>query len=298
MDESDIGILAALGIGAYLIWSRLSAGTSKACDTLVGLPRVLCEIGWQVAGGTTVFDQDKICASLGGTWNESTGMCLIAPHTPLPRDGHGCLLNTQHWCDSDNQCRDIAQGCTPAAGCPPYTEWSPLFSKCIATGEMITCPDGSTHYPGNCPSVTVIPKCQVSECSPGQTICDNGIPKICLPSGSGCEGSGFWATTNIDLCKPPSMIVDCSCGKIDLNNPPGTTCETACKGYTPPGGCKTDMWTAMRACGQTQGGMTTCMGTARTCAAMGATIDDGSGSVFYSPKQFAYNQCLKDTCGW
>ena len=39
--------------------------------------------------------------------------------------------------------------------------------------------------------------------------------------------------TLYDYCdhpKPTSDIHDCSCGKVDFNNPPGTTCESACAG--------------------------------------------------------------------
>jgi hypothetical protein len=58
-------------------------------------------------------------------------------------------------------------------------------------------------------------------------MCVDGISKICVPLGAGCEDKGIWSQGG-QACKIASNIVDCSCGKVDLNNPPGTTCETAC----------------------------------------------------------------------
>jgi len=162
------------------------------------------------------------------------------------------------------------RGCVarpPHEQCPVNSEWDYILSKCVSTEKMVTCPDGSQHYPGFCP--VVIPKCAESECIPDTTMCDNGIPKVCIPLGTGCEDRGMWAVGGT-ACKPLSNIVDCSCGKIDLNNPPGTTCESACKGAPPSWTIPVDYATCMRAC--PTGRDIICWGTKEVCAASGAVI--------------------------
>ena len=217
----DVGLIAGVIAGAYLLWRYVlpkeptcPAGTHFAdqCADVQGLPKVLCEIGRFASGGLGL---------------ECVPDAVI-PIKPLERDDHGCLLGTQHYCETDKLCRDIAQACTPIEGCPPNTEWSPTHNKCISVGGMIDCPGSNVHtYPELCPGVNpIIPACPMpNECTPGEIVCDNGISRLCVSQGTGCEERGIWAKGG-NACKAPSMLVQCSCGTVDLIS--GITCEQAC----------------------------------------------------------------------
>jgi hypothetical protein len=229
----NIGILAALAAAAILAYKFLAGTTGIGstpkcpegqtwrgdCEGLAGMPGLLCSLGGWVAGGQ--------------------GQCIpsdeVPPVVPLPKDEHGCIIGVQHYCEApDRKCRDIAQSCTPATGSPGECyEWSVLEGKWVYSPSLpgcgiITCPDGSQHYKENCP--TDKPRCDISECTPGEQVCVDGIPKICIPLGIGCEQSGFWANGGV-ACKPASLLKQCPSGSwVDLNNPPGITLAQACAG--------------------------------------------------------------------
>lgn len=244
----------------------------------------------------------------GGKWIEceqdrKTPACRCEVPLPvvLPKDEHGCIIGVQHYCDlPDLKCRDIAQKCTPAAGKPGTCyEWDVLSGRWIYSPSLpdcgiITCPDGSQHYKENCP--VKIDPCPVSECTPGSIICASGIPKVCVEGGIECRDHGVWSIGG-NACKPVSNIVDCRCGKVDLNNPPGTTCETACKGYSPLGACKVPMFDAMRGCGQTDPGKSW-GGSRAECQFGGDLCFLNSQGLWVNEAQDNYNRCLANTCGW
>ena len=245
----ELGILGAVGVGAYLLWSRLQAGTSTACNTLVGLPRVLCELGWQVGGGTTVFDQDKICAMLGGTWNAATGLCHIGKGGGggIPdKDSHGCYVDSQHWCETDGRCLDNAQTCLPGGadhGRPgPCYEWSPTFGKWLYSPSQEGC----------VPYFDIHPVVTPEQCGKYTGMCDrafgnvrdwiNTRQKTSLCKNQQDPDLHTWIAEFMPydyaevlrICngaydKPVSNIQTCPDGsKVDLNNPPGTTLDQAC----------------------------------------------------------------------
>jgi hypothetical protein len=317
----DYGIIAGIALAAYFVWTAFFKKEApkqcppgqtavNPCEGQMGWPAFLCNLGRNVTGAFLDCKPDTtpgldVCPA--GSILEG-GICkpVNVPVVPLPRDTFGCLLGTQRWCPIDEKCMDIARSCTPDPALIPSPgpcyEWSPTFHKWLYSPSMpgcesmITCPDGSEHYPGNCP--VKIPKCAESECIPGTLVCVDGISKICVPLGAGCEDRGFWTTTTIDLCKLQSQIVDCSCGKVDLNNPPGNTCEKACAGYVAPGPCKKNMWDAMRSCGQTLPGKSF------NLSKEGCENNNGVGNCYPTnggwgnAAQVNYNNCLKAACGW
>lgn len=214
MDETikTVGILAAVGIGAYLIWSRLSTGTSKACDTLVGLPRVLCEIGWQVTGGTTILDQDKICASLGGVWNEATGLCVMGTK-PCPE---GTLWTAG--LAGTGYCRpyDI----DPPGDCTLPKKWDAILKRCMSPSPgKKTCPDGSivSDY------ITCIPS-TVKPCPTNNGA--GGDFKSCEDGSQVCD---IWTCPENNRTIIPSNIVRCPSGAL-VTLVPGLSLTQACEG--------------------------------------------------------------------
>lgn len=305
----ELGVLGAIGVGAYLLWSRLQAGTSTACNTLVGLPRVLCELGWQVSGGTTIFDQDKICAMFGGTWNAATGLCHIGGGSGIPdKDSHGCYVDSQHWCDTDNKCRDNAQACTPGGKSPGACyEWSPTFGKwiysptmpgCIPYYDDTTITETCGKYTGRCDEAISNVRSWINSRSK-ELLCNN-------PNDQGlttwiAEFMPYDYAEVVKICqgiydKPVTNIQKCPDGTlVDLNNPPGTTLEEACTNVN-PGACKINMLDAMRGCGQTLPGKKMCCGPQNVCNAFGADIP--YQGCFTNAAQLNYINCLNNACGW
>jgi hypothetical protein len=119
---------------------------------------------------------------------------------------------------------DNSRSCTPEESLIPSPgpcyEWSPTFHKWLYSPGLPGCVPYTEH--------PVAPTCAESECTPGEQLCDaNGISRICVPQGAGCEDRGIWSQGG-NACKLATNIVQCECGLVDLNNPPGTTCESAC----------------------------------------------------------------------
>jgi hypothetical protein len=251
----DYGIIAGVLLAGYVVWTMFfkkeapkecPAGQKAVnpCEGQIGWPAFLCNLGRNVTGAFLDCKPDITPGGDGcpaGSILEN-GMCkpVNIPAVPTLYDQFGCVMQLQKWCPIDKKCMDNTRSCTPDPALIPSPgacyEWSPTFHQWLYSPSMpgcesmITCPDGSMHYPGNCP--TVIPKCAESECTPGATLCADGISKICVPLGIGCEERGFWANTTIDFCKAATNIVDCACGKVDISI--AGSCAKACAGYVPP----------------------------------------------------------------
>jgi|GEM_PF-5669794 len=236
----DYGIIAGIALAAYFVYTAFfkkeapkvcPAGQHAVnpCEGQIGWPAFLCNLGRNVTGAFLDCKPDSGSGDLScpaGSVLEN-GVCkpVNVPVVPLQRDSFGCLIETQRWCPIDKMCMDNARSCTPEPSMIPSPgacyEWSPTFHEWVYSPTMPGCVPYYEIPP-------VIPRCAESECTPGVTMCDNGISKICVPLGIGCEDRGFWDTSKIDLCKELTNIVKCSCGLVDLNNPPGNTCQKAC----------------------------------------------------------------------
>jgi len=196
------------------------------CAGLAGLPKWLCMFGDFIIGYKNCYPGfDLACGAMGGNYNTDT--CECTQIKPLEHDEHGCLKHTQHFCDTDKKCLDKAQACTPIGEAPDCKEWSPTDARWVfSPSKCKPCPTGQ-HRDA---AYTCIPDkvlCPIpSECTPGDIACFDGVSKRCVPQGTGCETRGIWSKGG-NGCKT-SNIVQCSCGKVDLNNPPGTTCQSAC----------------------------------------------------------------------
>ena len=307
---TNVLILGAVAAGAYLIWSRLQAGTSTACNTLVGLPRILCELGWQVSGGTTVFDQDKICAMLGGTWNAATGLCHIGgggSGTPTV-DSHGCYVDSQHWCETEARCLDNAQHCLPpgpGAGRPGACyEWSPTFGQwlyspnaegCVPYYEEPLDTAQCGKYTGMCDRAYANVRSWINARSK-PLLCNNAqdpnlqtwiaqfMPDDYAEVLKICNGAYDKPDTNLQQCPNGAWV--------DLNNPPGTTLAAACQGSEVKAGCTIAATIPCRSAANFIGA-NSCCGNEAACRGSGAylPVDDYPG-CFENDIQRARRLCF------
>lgn len=279
----NIGIIAGLAAAAFLAYKFFTGtpglgSTPKCpagekwvgdCEGTTGLPGLLCGIGGFVAG--------------------AQGQCVptgkVPPVVPLPKDEHGCIIGVQHYCEApDRKCRDKAQACTPAESPGSCYEWSPLFGKWIYSPTM----------PGCVPTklIPVIPKCAESECTPGAAMCAEGIPKVCVPLGTGCEDRGLWANGG-SACKPKSVLKQCASGAwVDLNNKPGITLEEACRGSANKPILNEFFDDCIRGCGQTKPGQVMCVGSREACNASGATVSLGE-NLYANQLAIDIGTCMK-----
>jgi len=175
-----IGILAAVGYIVAVNW-----------DTITGFWCMIPGMCTPPQNCGCSFGQAELCVLSGGTWHECkadgvTPDCTCEDKIVVnPYDEHGCLKASQHWCDTEQKCRDFAQGCIPEGGCTdPCTEWSPMFNKCLF--NLSLCPE------------------HIDACVRGTTRCLNNSLDYCVdslykglhwePSGQYCGSGGVIPT--------------------------------------------------------------------------------------------------------
>ena len=162
----NIGILAALVGGVYLVYKMFSGGGTWKWPTLPTWPTI-CDpfsSAWCVLGGGSVTDA-----------------CVCIPAVDDPTDAHGCHANYQHWCSTDGKCFDNAQACTPAGGCPDCEEWSPMYSQCLFSPSKCVddhiCSDGTSRH-----SYQPCPECSPTKaCSDGSYVCPTDVCPPYIP---------------------------------------------------------------------------------------------------------------------
>jgi hypothetical protein len=195
--------LAIVGVVGYMAWKNWDAIISGFCKlpgaTATGWcgPNPLdCKMTtaecWAAKGPHATVDTatctcnasplDDPCPT--GQHKEN-GVCV------LDRDTHGCLTATQHWCDTDNQCRDNALTCTPS-GEHDCQEWDPFHNVWLySPSKCKPCPTGTHRDMYDCVPDTTKP------CNP--TNGNNGDYQVC-PDGSHVCDLRSCPTT--DKCSP------------------------------------------------------------------------------------------------
>lgn len=207
------------------------------------------------------------CIWKGNTWQDADCSCTQGTQPPKPgcTNGQticqpatgtieGCIdgqwVDTGYPCEArQDTCEEgttkceagFLQECLRIAG---FTKWQAVIENgdvkhceqpgCPNAWEADYCPNSGGYWDEDLcscvyPNKPIEPTCSANECVPGTVECQAGISHRCVPQGTGCEQFGIWAHGG-HACDPVTNIVDCECGKIDLNNPPGTTCESACAG--------------------------------------------------------------------
>lgn len=216
----NIGIIGALAAAAYFVYvtwvkrPEISPGVPAPpdaydpCAALGGLPKWLCMFGDFILGYKNCEPYfDSACADMGGLYDTNTCMCSrVAEPTPLPRDDHGCLIDTQQWCPNDNQCRDVARACTPDVLVVPRPtvrpecyewdpssgtwQWSDSYCPYVPTPPVPPhertkqCPDGQYYYPEDiCPPY--VPPVATKSCTCGGIIYEVSEAEAALYAGCG-----------------------------------------------------------------------------------------------------------------
>jgi hypothetical protein len=295
----SIGVLGLIAAAAYLLYTRWDNITSSLCK----LP-----FAREFFGEEMCPNIEQNCPA--GSWENTAGTCcpdntntyeggICINRIPRTQDEHGCWTDIQHWCATDNQCRDNAQACTPSTGCEPCYEWSPTFAKCLYSPTKCppepckktkACDDGSYVCPENaCPPWTQPHRDM-------QCICGNQVFTLTAAEEAAYQGCG-------DYCDKVHPI-DCDGVQrcpvtgafVDLCNPPGITLEQACKGSIQQP-CQVTMWDALKQCGQTTPGMIWSTDQ-HSCETQGGSscypVKTGYGNQAY----VNYTKCLDIACGW
>lgn len=314
----DYGIIAGILFGGYVLWNFAFKTEKKECpvgqhavnpcEGQIGWVGFLCTLGRNVTGAVLDCKPDAIVCPEGYTLQNGQctailpGGCTITDADCKTADPRTYLNLTTCKCTSQNYTDECVLGATECRSVPLNTGgWGKRLMRCIFVPTF-----------GN--------RWQVG--SP-ETPCSGDLPPI-IPDtpcgGYGLREGGEYLTMKLNAglcflekeiawakeCDPimyswikdskcqdepqerPTNIVDCGngCGLVDLNNPPGTTCEQVCKPLWTPG-CVQDIEECLRLNTHTPGGM--------FAGFMSKSQCEGAGYIFVNdPLNYCANQARLD----
>jgi len=239
---TSIGTLALVGIAGYLVWANWETIRKSFCS----IP------GADIAFPSFCTAEDKtICPP--GTWENKDHTCCP---TGSVYEGGICKDVNMPVCPPGTLWRDGR--CVPydvdiPGTCKLPEKWDAILKRCINPNQpgMIVCPDGSEHYPGNCPTDTQMCggwNCTQAKSNINSWIYNNNRDMLCDHPDPKFQGDArntwlaqYMPEAMADVLRicatgqtPHSNIQKCPSGAlVDLNNPPGITLEEACKGSEP-----------------------------------------------------------------
>ena len=246
-DLKNYGLIAALIGGAYLVWQYVYASPTKKCptgqhavnpcDNQIGLPAQLCNFGRNLTGAALDCKAD-IAITCDPGYNLVDGVCVaIGPggcnvmaetcNQPPPA-GRYYLDETTCTCKEKNYTDECILGANECLSVP-LTEggWGKRVLDCIFVPVLGN--RWQVRSPMEACGGDALPV--VTPVNPSDTAL-----KACEDACGPNDGTLKWANCHLqceglpEIPAPPATnIVKCSCGLIDLMNPPGTTCESACK---------------------------------------------------------------------
>jgi hypothetical protein len=292
----DYAIIGGILLAGAVVWSKFfakapdttcPAGThyvDVCADADTGLGKWLCNAGRNLLGGGLDCKPDEIVCLPGYTVQNGQctatlpGGCTITNEDCKTADPRTYLNLDTCECTSSNYTDECTLG-TNDCVTDPFTGKKKVMD-CIFVepfGNRWQFVDPPIFCGGE--DVPVVPvwhdPCGVSECEPGVTACFENVSHRCVSQGTGCEDRGIWSIGG-NACQPATNIVDCGngCGLVDLNNPPGTTCEQVCSSIWTPG-CVQDYNECLRLQQVNPGGQLRGFMNAQACAAMGGQPEAG-----------------------
>lgn len=287
----DYAIIAALIGGAYVIYSKFFAtAPPKTCpagqhyvdvcaDAGTGLGQWLCNAGRNLLGGSGLdCKADEVVCAPGYTLQNGQctailpGGCTITDADCKKADPRTYLnLNTCE-CTSSNFTDECTLGSNDCAYVPGVGKrvLECIFVPTFGNRWQVLQPE--TPCGGDTETEICVESCRWAPTQHAKENCE-----------AECRGLPWpWPVT------PQTNIVDCGngCGMVDLNNPPGTTCESVCRDIWTPG-CVQDIPECLRLNTHTPGGM--------FAGFMSKSQCEGAGYIFVNkPPGYCANQARLD----
>jgi hypothetical protein len=315
----DYGIIAGILFGAYVLWNFAFKTEKKECpvgqhavnpcEGQIGWVGFLCTLGRNVTGALLDCKPDEIVCPEGYTLQNGQctavfpGGCTITDAQCKAADPRTYLNLTDCQCHSSaytDECTLGATKCENVPGGVGRLQHECIFVPVFGNRWQIAQPERtcSPSMPGSCSGYDLIEggrylaaRLDAGDCfTPEQ-----------IEWARNCDPVMYNWVRDLGCPETPVVpnIVDCGdgCGLVDLNNPPGTTCEEVCKPLWTPG-CVQDVAECRRLNENTPGGLFSGFMSRSQCEGAGYIFVDNPPGYCANQARLDYDKLRGAACCW